>query len=323
MVSIIIPVYNRADLLKECLLSIIAQDYNAWEALVVDDGSTDGSRMLVASLSENDSRISWIERTRLPKGASTCRNIGIEMAAGEYIIFLDSDDLLASFCLKQRIENMKENPDLDFAVFPMEFFKKHPGDTNKLWNIENDDSHLKRFLQLDSVWQTTGPIWKKEALQKIGGFNENLKCWQDVDIALKALFINLKYKTFYNLQPDSYYRVHNSGTISQSNLNSMDKLISREELFMWANSQLNDFEQLAKPMALNIATSALKSLNINFAINFLAKANQKFSIKELLLIWAYWLVFLFRFYKIRPLATSLDSAFVKSQPKIYVGQHSR
>jgi glycosyltransferase involved in cell wall biosynthesis len=323
MVSIIIPNYNRSKLLKECLKSLLAQHDIDWEALVVDDGSSDNSLAIVKEFAKTDKRIKWLKRNRLPKGASTCRNIGIENAAGEYIIFLDADDLLAPNCLKQRIEVIANNPEMDFAVFSMGIFYNTPGDTDKVWNIENGQSHLHRFLNLDSVWQTSGPIWKKEALKKIGGFDETLSCWQDVDIHLKALFDNLKYKTFYQLPIDCYYRKHYENTISQSNLNSVEKLKSRQKLYFWALENLKKEKKLLKPMRLNILIGAIKSLQIKFAIGFLFKSKQKYSIKELFFVFTFLVIYPSRLYKITKLSNSLNNAFTSYQPVINVGKHAK
>jgi len=88
--SVIIPAYNRARFLPECLDSVLAQTFTDWECIVVDDGSTDGTRELVAEYVRRDSRFRyhWQENA----GASAARNAGIERARGEWIAFLDSDD---------------------------------------------------------------------------------------------------------------------------------------------------------------------------------------------------------------------------------------
>src|SRR5688500_10558850 len=97
IVSVVIPVYNRVTLIQETLQSIIDQIYPYWEAIIVDDGSTDGSYDLVLKIAESDRRIKAFRRDREPKGAPVCRNIGVTKSAGQFLIFLDSDDLLAPF----------------------------------------------------------------------------------------------------------------------------------------------------------------------------------------------------------------------------------
>jgi glycosyltransferase involved in cell wall biosynthesis len=277
MVSIIIPNYNRLDYLKDCLQSIYSQFHKDWEALVVDDGSTDGSKQLVEQFIKQDQRFKWLERTGNLKGASVCRNIGIEKAIGDYIIFLDSDDLLAPNCLEQRVRIMEDNPELDFSVFKMQFFKNKPGDDNRIWNIETNEATLQRFLNLDAVWQTSGPIWKKESLKAIGGFNEQLQCWQDIDIHLKALTANLNYRLNYHLPIDCYYRKNSVNSISQSQTNTINKLKSKEILYSWAAQKLKETSFSIDKMALHIVISALNGSQKQFFKQFYRKVKNKFA----------------------------------------------
>jgi glycosyltransferase involved in cell wall biosynthesis len=264
MVSVIIPNYNRSKYLQECLFSIINQTVSNWEAIVVDDGSTDDSIEVLKSFTRQDTRIRLIQRNRDPKGAAASRNIGIDNAQGDYIIFLDSDDILAPHCLQQRIQVMKENPNLDFAVFKMQFFKEKPGDDSRVWNIETKEDTLQRFLNLDAVWQTSGPIWKKTALKKIGGFDEVLHCWQDIDIHLKALINSLQYEIRYDLSVDCFYRKNAEGTISQTNTNSPEKLASKSKLIDWVLAQklprIYHVEQLVN----SVIISSINSYNQKF-----------------------------------------------------------
>src|SRR5579875_652313 len=102
VVSIITPSFNRADIVGETAASIFNQTYPHWEWVIVDDGSTDNSWEVLQQLAAKDERVKIFRRNREPKGACACRNIAIENCSGEYLIFLDTDDLLASFCLEQR-----------------------------------------------------------------------------------------------------------------------------------------------------------------------------------------------------------------------------
>ena len=88
--SIIIPTYNRASLIKETINSVLLQDYPNFEIIIVDDGSTDDTENIVKSI--EDSRINYHKKTNAERGAA--RNFGIKLAKGEYITFLDSDDIL-------------------------------------------------------------------------------------------------------------------------------------------------------------------------------------------------------------------------------------
>lgn len=95
LVSIIIPTYNRAHLIGETLDSVLAQTYQNWECIVVDDGSTDGTDEVMAAYMAKDTRFQYHHRPkdRLP-GGNAARNYGFEVSKGEYIQWFDSDDLM-------------------------------------------------------------------------------------------------------------------------------------------------------------------------------------------------------------------------------------
>ncbi|WPZ09170.1 glycosyltransferase family 2 protein [Roseivirga spongicola] len=213
LVSIVIPVFNREEFLIETVNSIVQQTYTHWELLLVDDGSTDRSIQIAQEFSNKDARIKSIQRDRAPKGAPTCRNIGLDRAIGKYVIFLDSDDLMAPYCLTQRLKKVSDFPENDFWVFPMMIFEKTVYDTRRLTNINSDEGDLYRFLRSDIVWQTAQPIWSKASLVKLGGFDEEFPNCQDHDLHLRAIIEGLAYRKFLDEKPDTFYRKHNSEKI--------------------------------------------------------------------------------------------------------------
>ena len=96
--SIIIPVYNVAPYLRECLDSVLAQTFADWEAVCVDDGSSDGSDVILQEYAERDSRFKVIHKEN--EGVSIARNTGLRHAIGEYFMFLDSDDYISPDALQ-------------------------------------------------------------------------------------------------------------------------------------------------------------------------------------------------------------------------------
>lgn len=328
-VSVIIPHKNRFDLLKQTIDLVKKQTLDQWEIIIVDDGSED---RIISLVEQNylDQNIKLIIRNRFPQCASTCRNIGWQNAKGEYIIFLDSDDLLAPHCLEQRVKVMKENLALDFAVFPMLIFNNSPEEANFLWNKTTEENDLERFLRLDAVWQTTGPIWRKSALEKIGGFTEGLHCWQDVDIHLKALFAGLKYQKFYDLPPDCFYRRHSEGSISQNRINTPEKLQSRWQISEFSYRQIMDrgdnrgtllFQNLTF-MLTGILMSAIKATNFSFAISKLLSLSTIKLLpfpKWLSLTWLFFL-FLFRINKFKHVSLHIESVIEKFRGKNTIGK---
>ncbi|WP_158233426.1 glycosyltransferase [Reichenbachiella sp. 5M10] len=227
IVSVIIPSFNREALITETLQSVSNQTYTNWECLIIDDGSTDGTKVVVHSFVDKDSRFKWVERHREPKGAPTCRNIGIEISEGEYVIFLDSDDLLADFCLEKRVEHFRLNPTLDFVVFNILGFKKKPGDYNLLWNVlDKDEDDLYRFLISDTPWATPSAIWKKDSLIRLGGWDVNAKNWQDWEFHIRALIAGYSYIKI-DSKEDCFFRCDHEEIAISKNERQIQHLKSR------------------------------------------------------------------------------------------------
>ena len=108
LVSIIIPVYNRVHLLIDTLKSVLDQSYTNWEHVIVDDCSTDNSVKIVDEFASNDSRIKLFKKLN-NEGTASCRNYAINQSCGDYIAFLDSDDLWHPEKLKRQISFMRKN----------------------------------------------------------------------------------------------------------------------------------------------------------------------------------------------------------------------
>jgi len=260
-VSIITPLFNRADLVKQTIESVCRQTYYNWELLVVDDGSTDGSFSLVEEFAKKDQRIKLFRRERMPKGAPTCRNIGIEKSQGEYIIFLDSDDLLASHCLQQRVKCFTDNPNFDFLVFPVQYFKDTPGDMSKIFLRFFYQDYLTSFL-LQSHWITVSPIWKKQAVRDIGGFDEDLICMQDGELHIRALTLGLKFKIFSDTKfIDSYLR-------RSDNYERITNRVNTRKLEGMVNANLKMFSHLENHNQLtNLRKTMLAAQFLNISWN--------------------------------------------------------
>lgn len=232
MVSIIMPAYNRGALIAETLNSVAEQTYANWECIVVDDGSIDNTEEVVKNFCRKDNRFKLLKNNRT-KGAPGARNTGLSVCSGEYVIFLDSDDLLEDFCLQNRVKCFQKYLHRDFLVFPMAFFWDYKDNIKGLWNIDKKDNDLIRFLRIDAIWSITGPIYKKQTLFEMGGFNETLTFWQDYDLHLRLILSRKKYEKFLNGKPDSYYRQHSIGSIGSSTpfTSSLEILKKRIDFF--------------------------------------------------------------------------------------------
>jgi glycosyltransferase involved in cell wall biosynthesis len=205
-ISIIIPTYNRACLIRETLDSIKAQTSPHWECIVVDDGSSDDTEAIVAEYSEGDSRFSFYLRDREPKGAPTCRNIGLQHSKGEWVIFLDSDDLLNSKLIENIIGiNQQLYDNVDAIIYRTDVFEKNIDLSESCYTPDSIQDDLNSYLIGNIVWQTSGAVWRKNFVKLIGGFREGLIKGQDWDLAVKALLNNAKLLKIPKL--GTYHRI--------------------------------------------------------------------------------------------------------------------
>lgn len=246
-ISIITPSFNRADVVEETARSIFNQSYSDWEWVIVDDGSTDNSWAVLESFARRDSRVKIYRRDREPKGACTCRNIGVEKSTGDYLLFLDTDDVLASYCLSNRLSAMQEDPGYDFIIFPMLLFKKKVDDLKLLWNIDKAEDDLLRVLKGDAICQGTGTLWKKQSFQKVGMWNEELRLWQDVELHIRSFLFPVRYKKRMDMDPDVYLRISDD-SLSRVSYHSEPKLHSRIKVYKYAIEHISVQQQLSKYM---------------------------------------------------------------------------
>ncbi|XCF07745.1 glycosyltransferase family 2 protein [Tamlana crocina] len=204
MASIIIPVYNREALIGKTLKSVEKQNYRHWECIIVDDGSVDDTIEIVKLFIAKDDKFKLYERpAESIKGASTCRNIGLQKSKGDYIIFLDSDDTLTPRCLENRISKISEYAKEDFLVFPMgvsrneEVYKKE---------IPLKSNYLLEFLNYKLSWSIMCPIWKRKFILNLKGFKEGYPRLNDPELMIRALLApEVSFKIFYDEPYDTVY----------------------------------------------------------------------------------------------------------------------
>ena len=219
LVSVIIPTHNRFNLLKQTVASVQAQDHANWELLLIDDGSSDETLTWSRITQDQDQRLRVLERKAYRTGASgaqVCRNIGLQMAQGQAILFLDSDDLLAPNCLSQRLKILETDPHLDCVIAQAGYFLDQPFDVGKeriwgLWNAGDDDLDL--FLSDKIPWQTSGPLWRQTSLERIGPWDEKLvHVGHDHEFHVRALCKGIQYKKEEIV--DYFWRVPRNDSLS-------------------------------------------------------------------------------------------------------------
>ena len=226
MISIITPSFNRGYIIDETAQSLFAQSSVQWEWIVVDDGSTDGSWDKLLEYEKTHPNVRVFKRDRGPKGACTCRNIGAEKATGEFLLFLDSDDLLRLNAVESRLGHTALYPPKTIPYFPTVIFEKTP-EAGFLWDDEeNPSSWLSSLFTMTPPCQSSGPLWRKSDFVKIGGWREDLKVWQDIDLHIRAHRQGFRFEPVKDAQPDILLRL-SPDSISHVGFHSAAKVHSR------------------------------------------------------------------------------------------------
>lgn len=203
MISIIIPNYNKRAYVQETVESALAQGEDC-QVIVVDDVSTDGSFELLQEMAASEPRMALV-RMEARRNASACRNRGLQAARGDYVIFLDSDDVLAPFCCEQRSQAIRQFPDYDLWVFPMWLFRDTAAEHHGV-AVPRAGDHGRRFLAHRLDWQTMQPVWRRSFLERLGGFDETFARLQDPEIHARAMLAGARVSCFPDAPPDCAYR---------------------------------------------------------------------------------------------------------------------
>ena len=222
LVSIVIPCHNAEPWVADAIKSALAQTYSPTEVLVVDDGSTDGSREIIRSFGE-DIKFKFIDH----HGAAHARNRGMQMTSGEFIQFLDADDILFPHCVTRKIEvALHENADV---VYSGSFFfnlEANAGTYESHAPSENDLPSLVAHIIRSSL-VTTILLCRRDRLTKLGGFNEELTNGQEHELLLRLALTGAKFA--YVSKALSCNRIrHNFDSITSVTQRHPDRL---EELF--------------------------------------------------------------------------------------------
>ena len=184
-VSIVIPAFNRSNVLCKPVESVLKQTFTNWELLVVDDGSRDDTEALMRKFMLSDIRIKFIKRPEnRPKGANSCRNIGIENAKGKYVAFLDSDDEWNCEKLSEDvsfIEQHSETKAIHSGIQIDDGIKRYNGPAR---DVKENESYVDYIFSDDVLAQTsTFVVRREEAL--LVRFDESLQRHQDMDFFIR------------------------------------------------------------------------------------------------------------------------------------------
>jgi len=201
-VSVIIPCYNYGHFLQDALISLQQQDYPAWECWVIDDGSTDPTAEVVKAAAAADSRIHYVYQTN--QGQPAARNHGLRRASGNYIQFLDADDVLEPSKFSRQLAWLEDHPGTDIVYGEVRYFRAR--DTRDLFLNRWDDAMkdwmpkvsgqgltILTALVENNILELGCALFKKSIVDKTGSFNAQLQGVEDYDYCLRAAMAGARF----------------------------------------------------------------------------------------------------------------------------------
>ncbi|MGB0452220.1 MAG: glycosyltransferase family 2 protein [Bacteriovoracaceae bacterium] len=180
LISVIIPTFNRAQVLSRAIESVLNQSYQNFELIVVDDGSTDETEKLISEILE--AHLIKIENS----GVSHARNVGVHKAKGEWLAFLDSDDEWLKNKLEKQVEFLTSNPHLKIVHTNEAWFRNDKFLNQHLKHKKSGGDFFERALDLCLI-SPSSVLIEKNLFQSLGGFKENFPVCEDYDLWLRVL----------------------------------------------------------------------------------------------------------------------------------------
>nr|WP_295925130.1 glycosyltransferase family A protein [uncultured Dyadobacter sp.] len=220
IVSIIIPSYNYGFVIAETLENLLAQRFQDWEAIIVDDGSSDNTRETVQPYAGKDGRIKYVYQQN--SGVSVARNLGFQHSRGKYIQFLDADDLLSADKLAVQVDFLDRNPDVDIAYTDHLYFEAHKPDTfypdyemnhnNWLPKIDARGYEVVNTLIYSNIAVVSSPVLRRSIVEKVNGFPEFSNYTEDWEFWFLCAIRGARYTFVADESAVTLIRIHQRNT---------------------------------------------------------------------------------------------------------------
>lgn len=265
LVSVIIPTYNRKDFLEESIKSVVNQTYSNIEIVVVDDGSPANYAEAICKQYAN-CKYYWKENG----GISTVRNFGIERVKGDFIAFLDDDDLWKPHKIEKQLDIFEKYKDVDLVHSSAQVIDKEGNVTGRIIGASKNKAHKRSgyvFWSALGIWlvKSPTPLIRKRVFESNLRFDETLSAGEDFDFYNRLFY---KHKVYYISEPLAFYRVYES----DSRLSLNKEAYKGVELKMFNNlMQMGIKNPIVRYriayVLLNATLSKLKRNNSNFHFN--------------------------------------------------------
>lgn len=240
MISVIIPCYNYGHLIADTVDSILQQTYSDLEIIIIDDGSSDNTETVVQQIMARDKRVNYFKFPNTGLGAS--RNRGLGKVKGDFIQFLDADDLLEKRKFEIQLKLFSENPGTDVVYGSVRYFSTDPYDPadrlltywgpNEEWMPKysgNGRSFLQKALK-GNFSHLSSTLFKKSIVDKVGLFDNEISAVADYHFLLRSVVADAVF--LYHDIPDTYSLVRWHPSNMSKNLHRMfsEELRMREKL---------------------------------------------------------------------------------------------
>ncbi len=239
LISVIVPLYNGEKTIRETVKSILNQSLQNFELIIINDGSQDASLEMVSNF--QDSRIKVFSYPN--SGISTTRNRGISHATGEYISFIDADDLWTPNKLESQLKALQENPKAAVAYSWSDHINEFGQPLNRGSYMTVNGDVYPKILLIDFIANGSNPLIRREALMEVGGFDESLSTSADWDMWVR---LAARYHFVAVPSPQILYRISGSSMSSNVDKQEAESLQVIEKAF----TQVPDSLAYLKPFSL-------------------------------------------------------------------------
>jgi glycosyltransferase involved in cell wall biosynthesis len=206
-VSIIIPVYNAEEYIAEAVESVLAQSFRDLECIVVDDGSIDRTGEIAGGFGE---RVRYIRQENAERSAA--RNRGIAEASGDYIGFLDADDILLPEKLKEQVAFLDAHPGYDVVYSRVAYFRDNGERMCYRVRRATPSGDILPLLIWSNFITMNAPLFRLGAVERVGGFNVSLCRYEDWDFLLRLALTGSRFGFLDSLH--SLCRMHGGNTVA-------------------------------------------------------------------------------------------------------------
>lgn len=216
LISIIIPSYNRSDMLMRAINSVLNQSYSNQEIIVIDDASTDDTEKKIRAI--NSPKIRY-QKNKVNLGSQAARNAGIKTAKGQFLCFLDSDNELLPHKLELQYEKFRYSPDKVGVVSSDCYVVDDTNNTTSEWHFELHGNIYRDLLRNNSLIDFSAALIKRVCFEKTGLLDEKVRSYQEWDTFLT---ISKEFDFEYVPQKLAVYHLHSRDMISKDRVKTAE-----------------------------------------------------------------------------------------------------